>query len=163
MQIAQEVGGSVGLGFRVEAPVHPAIDDEPVDLGRVGCELPQAGGGSSGVRGRIEAALDHRDPHEVLGQRLAPKRPADHLPPTAGVPEQVREGGAPSRVIVEVLDVANDPLVPPHRDVGHLELRQPAEISGLLGGRGFERPRRRQAGSDDAWLGLLAEGHEQRK
>jgi hypothetical protein len=79
------------------------------------------------------------------------------------MPEEVREGGPSSWVVVEVLDVTDHALVPPHRDVRHLELGEPGEIRWRSRRSGFQGLRGRQPGGDDVRLSLLSEGDDQRR
>ena len=123
--------------------VDPAIDRQPVDLRRLGHELPEPSRARDRVRRGVEAALDHRHVDEVLRERAAAQRPPHRVAPAAGVSIEVREGAPASGVVAEELEVLHHPLVPAHRDVGQREAGEPREVPFDLGGGWGSQARRR--------------------
>ena len=134
---------------------------QAVDLRRLRHELPEAHRARGRARDGLEAALDHGDPDEVLGQRLAAQRAADHVAPAPRVPVAGSRRWRPARIVAEELEVAHDALVPAHRQVGHLELREPRQILAALDGRRREWGRRGQARRVDVRRGVA--GHHERQ
>ena len=83
MQVVQEIRGGFGLGGDVDALVDESILRKPVEATGLRHELPQADRARGRARRRIEAALDHREPHEIERHVLAAKDAFDRVSVTA--------------------------------------------------------------------------------
>ena len=91
----------------------------------------------------IEAALHEGEPEDVLREVVLAQDAADGAAVAAALLHPAGDHGAAARVVLVELEVAHDPRVPPHREVGHGELAQPGEVA-----RGLGRAGRRASGGD---------------
>src|SRR5215467_6489088 len=129
VKVCEVPGGSHRGLFRVEPLVHPAVDAEAVAPGGGGHELPEALGSRSGDRDRVEAALDHRREHQVLGQTLRPEHALDHLG-VAARPLYPPLDDGPTVASLEVLTEAADLGIVPNQE--HSALRAECFRSGYV-------------------------------
>src|SRR5208283_4819668 len=112
---------------------------QPVEVRGVGRELPEAtrpGGRAS--RG-VVAALDHREPREVLRQGLLAQRPADGFAVAPGALDPERDELPTSRVVLVELEVADQTGVPPDGQIWQLQAGEPREVVAPFGEHGRAR------------------------
>src|SRR5215468_6024006 len=107
VEVCEVPGGSHRGLLRIEPLVDPAVDAEAVAPGGGSHELPETLGPRSGDGDGVEAALDHRREHQVLGQTLRPEHALDHLGVAAG-PLYPPLDDCPAVASLEVLQEAPD-------------------------------------------------------
>jgi hypothetical protein len=79
VEVAQVVRRRLGCQARVLALIDGRALRQPIDGAGGGHELPEADGPGRRARARVEAALDHRHPDEVLGQAALAQLGLDHV------------------------------------------------------------------------------------
>src|SRR5262249_13959439 len=120
---------------------------------------PEALGSRSGDRDRVEATLDHRREHQVLGQTLRPEHALDHLG-IAARPLYPPLDDGPAVATLEVLQEAPDLGLVPNREkwalragwfrsgyVWRVSIRAGGQFHKAPGFGGGRLPRQHVAGS----------------